>query len=476
MPLDLKEKCTMRNIKVGLLGLLSILIFTGSASRGFSQTSQPRTVEADVPFEMMAPWFTPDGELEDEVRLVGTLHVTTRTWATRPDHIDRFALHANAVDIHGTSTTTGQRFRLNGSFRYDLRDPEVTWNPDGSFDVPPQPWKLMLHKVDPEPARLTKDLFGVTGATGAAVTNAPPPLGTLPCERLLGPNGEPLAWVKCGESLKFYYYYAVRPSMYRVASSGGSACVPGTTCVVPDGATLFNGETGGYNPPLFGQIKIYNQANVANGVDPGAYSVKWHCRTGSQTAPVATSAFSGGLYIGRCSPIYSPTEPVEMWAETKFVLGGYVGFTNSYTSFIAVVTERVFRFKCDARAVNLPPIIQGITVRAVARVGDRCPIGTECELNNGDTLFNGREGEYSNNLSLQISASDPEGDALIIEWFCKSGSIVYNVTNQGSTSAQCSASYNGLHPVEVYARVSDGTNEVLFNPPRIFYFLPLEQL
>jgi hypothetical protein len=456
--------------------LFTLTIFAGWAvPTGYSQSGQPRTVEADVPFEMMAPWFTPSGELEDEVRLVGTLHVTTRTWARTSDHIDRFALHANAVDIHGTSATTGQRFRLTGSFGYDLRDPEVTWNPDGSFNVPPQPWKLHFFKVDPEPAILTKDLFGTSGASGAAI-GAPPPI-TIPCQRVLGPDGNPTPTINCG-NLKFTYFYTQVPSLYRVVSSGGSACTPGTACVVPDGATLYNGQTGNYNPPLFGQIRIYT-GNVANGNGgQGAYSVKWHCRTGNQEVPVATSSFSGGLHVGRCDPLYSATQPVEMWAETKFQYWEYLGFGGGYTQYAtaqaltADTTERVFRFKWDARAVNLPPVIQGITVRAVALVDERCPIGTDCELNNGDILFADNVGNYGPNLSLQISASDPEGDALIIEWFCVSGSSFFNaITNQGSPNAGCNPAYSWPDPVQVYARVSDGTNQVWALPPREFFML-----
>jgi hypothetical protein len=241
--------------------------------------------------------------------------------------------------------------------------------------------------------------------------------------------------------------------------------------VVPDGATLFNGETGGYNPPLFGQIRIYT-GNGPWGSDTGAYSVTWHCRTGTHIAPVAVTTPGGGVFIGKCNPIYSPSEPVEMWAETKFLFPDYVGFTNTYRTVNAVVTEKVFRFKWDARAVNLPPIIQGITVRAVARVDDRCPIGTECELNDGDILFADNVGDYGPSMSLQISASDPEGDALIIEWFCVSGSSYFNaITNQGSPNAGCNPAYSWPDPVQVYARVSDGTNTVYALPPRLFYML-----
>jgi len=38
-------------------------------------------------------------------------------------------------------------------------------------------------------------------------------------------------------------------------------------------------------------------------------------------------------------------------------------------------------------------------------------------------------------------------------------------------NAQCSTTYNYPNPVEIYAKVSDGTHEVWFDPPRQFTFL-----
>ena len=452
----------------GFLFLTFAMVFGGwSAPAGNAQSDEPRTVEVDVPFEMMVPWHTAAGELEDEALMTGTLHVTARTWAKTPGHVDRFALHANAVNIKGTSATTGQRFSVNGSFGYDLRDPEVTFNPDGTFNVPPQPWKLKFHKVDPEPARLTNDVFGSTGATAAAI-GPPPPIST-PCQRVLDPDGNPTPTIFCG-NFKITYFYTQKPTLYRVVSSGGAACTPGTICVVPDGATLFNGETGDYNPPLFGMIRIYT-GNVPWGAGgQGAYSVKWHCRVGGQEFSPGTISSGSGTYIGRCDPPYSATLPVEMWAETKFRYWDQIGYTNVYQEITADTTERVFRFKWDRLAINLPPIIQAVTIRSTARVGVRCPIGSLCELNDGDILFNGVEGDYAATVSMEVAAVDPEGDPMTIEWFCKSGSTIYNITNQGSANAQCSTTYNYPNPVDIYVRVTDSTNEVV-SDPRQFYFL-----
>ena len=448
--------------------LVTLILTVWAAPRTNAQSTPFRTVDVAVPFDMMAPWFTLDGELEDEVRLQGTLHVTTKTWAATPGHIDRFSLHANAVDIHGTSETTGQRFRLNGSFSFDLRDPDVTFNPDGSFNVPMQPWKLRLHKVDPEPARLTSDLFGSTGAT-ATPPNIPAPI-TIPCQRILSPEGTPTPAVNCG-SLKYTSFYTQTPSIYRVLVANGTSCLPGVTCVVPDGATIFNGFTGGYKPPLRGQMRIYT-GNVPWGAGgQGAYSVNWRCRTGNQEAPTGTISFNG-LFTGSCLPIYSATESIQVWAESRFRFFDRIGFSDVYQEITAVVTEKVFTFHMDQRPVDLPPVVQGITVRAAARVADRCPIGTECVLNDGDILFDGQVGDYGPGISMQMSASDPEGDPIIVEWFCRSGLSFFNtITNQGSLNAGCNPAYTWPDPVQVYARVSDGNNEVWVLPPREFYML-----
>ena len=442
-----------------------------TAPRAYSQTNGPLTAQADVPFEMVVPWYNRDRtEVEDEVRLIGTLHVTTRTWAARSDHVDRFALHANAVDIHGTSETTGQRFRVNGSFSFDLRDPEGTFNPDGTFNVAMQPWSLRMHKVDPEPARLTEDLTGSTGATTAVVYS--PPV-SVPCQRVFAADGTPTTSFNCGNFIYSYLVGGAAPTNYRVVVGSGSACVTGMPCVVPDGATLYNGFTGGYNPPLLGQISIFRYRTIVFGDETpqGVLRVNWHCRTGNQEAPTVSISTGSNLFVGSCRPIYSATEPIEMWAETVFRYYRYVGAGQPMQEITAFTTEKVFTFHMDQRPVDLPPVIQGITVRSAARVADRCPIGTDCVLNDGDILYNGQVGDYGPALSMQLSASDPEGDPLIVEWFCRSGSYFAPITNQGSTSAVCNPGYIYPDPIQVYAKVSDGNNVVWVSQPREFRML-----
>ena len=190
------RNCLTRHCMPMVLCLL-VVAFFGAVPVARSQSGQISTVDVDVPFELRTPWFNPAGtEVVDEVLLQGTLHVTTQTWASAPEHIDRFALHANAVDVHGTSETTGQRFRLNGSFSFDLRDPDVTFNADGTFNVPLQEVSLRLHKVDPEPARLSQNLDLSTGATAVSIFVSPP--GPVPCQRVFAPDGTPTASINCG--------------------------------------------------------------------------------------------------------------------------------------------------------------------------------------------------------------------------------------------------------------------------------------
>jgi len=71
---------------------------------------------------------------------------------------------------------------------------------------------------------------------------------------------------------------------------------------------------------------------------------------------------------------------------------------------------------------------------------------------------------------MQLTASDPEGDPIIVEWFCESGSYLAPIANQGSTSASCSPGYIYPDPITVYAKVSDGHNEV-FSDHRQLYML-----
>lgn len=67
-----------------------------------------------------------------------------------------------------------------------------------------------------------------------------------------------------------------------------------TTCRVPDGAVLFNGQSGDWFPPLLMSL-------VATDPEGSPVTVQWSCRTGTQEA--AITDLGGGVYS--CNPIYA---------------------------------------------------------------------------------------------------------------------------------------------------------------------------
>jgi hypothetical protein len=289
--------------------LLWLVVLAGLfATSSNALPNGPIRIDADIPFEMLAPWWNPEHtEVEDEVLLRGTLHVTQRTWVSGTRHVDRLAIQGNAVDIHGTSDATGQRFRLNGSYTIDLRDPEGTLSPEGIFTLAPQTVYLRLHKVDPEPARLDAYLGMVNSSAAATyISNTNP----APCVRTYLPDGTPTGWFDCGD---IQYGTYIPPELYnlRVRASGGAACATG--CDVPDGAILSNGFNGDYNPPLLMTVNTWPASNTA---------VRFHCRTGSLEAPASSVTTPTGWY-GFCSPFYSATEPIRVYADITIRPSGY---------------------------------------------------------------------------------------------------------------------------------------------------------
>ncbi|HMQ05294.1 MAG TPA: hypothetical protein PKD26_15360 [Pyrinomonadaceae bacterium] len=94
-------------------------------------------------------------------------------------------------------------------------------------------------------------------------------------------------------------------SRYRVPSANELfiGCFPSVLCEVPDGGILDNGQEGDYISPLIMRLGVSHPEG-----DPVA--VQWHCRTGDQFAPVTNNG--DGSYS--CSPFYSPTEPITVYA------------------------------------------------------------------------------------------------------------------------------------------------------------------
>lgn len=458
----IRRDCLIRHWKPMVLSLLVVAVFAAWAvPRAYSQPDEPYTVTADVPFEMLAPWYNPDRtEVIDEVLLRGTLRVTTRTWASSATDIDRFALHANAVNIRGTSETTGQRFRLNGSFSFDLRDPEVTFNADGTFNVPLQPWELRLHFVDPEPARLSQYLGGGTGATGASVYVAPPP--PQQCQRILAPDGTPTISINCGNVI-FSYVQVHTPYFYRVFSSGGTACIPGQACVVPDGATLFNGYTGGYNPPLFLRTTVNMSSHEGA---PVGRSVRVFCKTGERAPLISGTIFAGGAFIGSCRPGYSATDPIKVWAEVTYRYYRYISSSQPSQEVTLIVNEKPFTFRMDERLVDHPPVIDPTSFSVKAASGPsggllaRCVVLLPCDVFDGDILFNGQTGDFYPPLSMRLNASDGDGDQLTVQWYCKTGTLAAPITDLFGGVYSCTPFYSSTEPITVFAVVSDGQHQV----------------
>ena len=125
-----------------------------------------------------------------------------------------------------------------------------------------------------------------------------------------------------------------------------------------------------------------------------------------------------------------------------------------------VIKEKEFRFRMDERLVDQPPVINTFSVKGRARVNSRCPIGEMCELMDGDLIFNTAEGDYDTPLELNLTASDPEGDPISIEWFCASGSYMAPITDPLGGSARCTPGYFYPGAILIYAKVSDATNVV----------------
>ena len=427
------------------LWLLAVAIFAGwAAPRVNAQSNVPGTVEADVPFEMRVPWFNREHTaVEDEVTLRGTLYIVNKVWMSSTTHVDRITIHVNAVDIHGTSETTGQRFRLNGSSSVDLRNPDVTFNADGTINLPPAQYKLFLHKVDPEPARLDSLPFGGSGTTTPASywnTN-PTPLPPRQCSRVYLADGTPTGWVDCGG---FRWSSWLTPIVYldRVYASGGAACPSTGLCQVPNGATLFNGFAGDYNPPLLMKALSWTERS-------GTAKFEWHCKTGNLDAAVVSE---GGF--SRCTPVYSATDPVIVYANVIYRIYMYEYTRYALQTITVPTAPHVFHY---LDRPNQPPVIEAFSVKTT--IGSGCLDIGPCEVPDGAVLFNGTEGDYYLPLFLSLSARDPDGDPISVQWHCKAGNQEVAITDLGDGTFSCNP-YAPGESITVYAVVSDGVHEV----------------
>lgn len=140
-------------------------------------------------------------------------------------------------------------------------------------------------------------------------------------------------------------------------------------------------------------------------------------------------------------------------------------------------TEKVLTVTVTAAPANPAPRIQLGSFEIVAEKGPKtncdtltdafcephynCPTGFFCKVPDGAILYNQAVGDFHTPLTLSITASDPNGDALTVEWFCTAGLTSYAVKDNGDGTFSCdpyTASYSV--PILIRAEISDGVTTV----------------
>lgn len=110
---------------------------------------------------------------------------------------------------------------------------------------------------------------------------------------------------------------------------------------------------------------------------------------------------------------------------------------------------------------NAPPVISSFSIK------DKNGL----EVPEGGVLYNGQEGDFYSPLRLTVSASDPNGDPLLITWSCVTGSYRAPVIDHGDGTYGCSPGYSSQKPIRVGVEVSDGVTPV--NRSRSFVMIGL---
>lgn len=130
------------------------------------------------------------------------------------------------------------------------------------------------------------------------------------------------------------------------------------------------------------------------------------------------------------------------------------------------VNSRTVSVNVTAPPSNQPPVIDGasFSVKADPVIRpDWCPIFVSfcpVEVPNGAYIWNGQAGDYRPPLIMSVAASDPEGNAVSVQWYCETGSQQAPVTNNGDGTFGCSPVYSAINPIRVFAIVSDGITPV----------------
>lgn len=199
---------------------------------------------------------------------------------------------------------------------------------------------------------------------------------------------------------------------------------------------------------------------------------------------------------------FLPCSPHLVWAAT----GGTVTRSSSQTSCTAVVvfsqtgpqtitvtatdpngktSQQQVNVNVTAAPANAAPAIalDSFEMRAASGPSlncdpitdywceDVCPSGFYCKVAQDSILFNGMvfDGDYHTPLTFKLSASDPNGDALSVQWYCMAGLNSYKVTDNGDGTFSCSP-FSGKTsiPILVWAEISDGTTTVRSEVRRMF--------
>jgi hypothetical protein len=100
---------------------------------------------------------------------------------------------------------------------------------------------------------------------------------------------------------------------------------------------------------------------------------------------------------------------------------------------------------------------------------EACVSGFFCMVPMDSIMYNGTVGEYHAPLTLSVDATDPNGDALTVQWFCQVGGYNYRVTDNGDGTFDCSPFSSSITtPILIWATVSDGITTVKTEVRRLF--------
>ncbi len=139
-------------------------------------------------------------------------------------------------------------------------------------------------------------------------------------------------------------------------------------------------------------------------------------------------------------------------------------------------SEETVTVNVTAAPANPAPVIDADSFRVVADEGPKttcalgqvdceprysCPSGFFCGVPFGAVLHNGQVGDFHPPLTFWLEASDPNGDALQVTWFCSAGATQYPVADNGDGTFSCSPySASTSIPIVVRAEASDGVTIV----------------